>query len=150
MLRTGGRGGWWCRAGGGFTPGCGMRRRAQNSGCDLSDSRKEGVKHEPAGLHGLRYANWRLAGAERGSAELRGTLAQSHHSLLPSPPLPSPPSPSSPSSLASPGPLPHLLATAERSPCFPPPGVVMCVCVSVCLCWNAASPSAGACVYVWV
>ncbi|KAI9540817.1 hypothetical protein NQZ68_037012 [Dissostichus eleginoides] len=60
----------------------------ENSECDLSDSRKEGVKHEPAGLHGLRYANWRLAGAERGSAELRGTLAQSPHSLLPSLKLP--------------------------------------------------------------
>lgn len=91
------------RGGGIVGQGEGLRQDvAENSGCDLSDSRKEGVKHEPAGLHGLRYANWRLAGAERGSAELRGTLAQSHRSLRPplktTPPPPSLrlPRPSSP------------------------------------------------------
>lgn len=50
---------------------------------------RKGLSTSRQGLHGLRYANWRLAGAERGSAELRGTLAQSHGSLLP--PLKLPP-----------------------------------------------------------
>lgn len=68
-------------------------------------SRKEGVKLEPVEPHGLRYANWRLAGAERGSAELRGTLAHGHRS--PPPPPPSPETPPLPP-FASPGPLPHL------------------------------------------
>lgn len=76
-----------------------------------------------------------------GWLELKGeVLSSEEHWLRATAPSLKPP----PLCLPSPPPLHR--ATAERSSCFPPPGVVMCVCVSVCLCWNAASPSAGACV----
>lgn len=86
----------------------------------------------PAGLHGLRYANWRLAGAERGSAELRGTLAPSHRSLLLPLKLTPLPAlalfPTSPLQLST----PHASQRQRGDVCL-------------CVCWNAASPSAWAC-----
>lgn len=114
---------WGCAAGAGLH---------QDVAC-TTEQRAAGVTSVTPGRKGLStsYANWRLAGAERGSAELRGTLAQSHRSLLPLLKLPS---------LASPGPLPHLPATAECSPCFPPPCVVICVCVCVCACAGMPLP----------
>lgn len=54
---------------------------------------RKGLSPSRQGCMGCVTQNWRLAEAERGSAELRGTLANSHYSLLPSLKLPLSPSP---------------------------------------------------------
>lgn len=100
---------WRCQwSGGGWWAGRGFQ---QNVAC-AADQRATAVTSVTPGRKGLSASrqscigyvtqNWRLAEAERGSAELRGTLARSHRSLLPPLKLLTLPRPSSPPQLSAP------------------------------------------------
>lgn len=63
---------------------------------------RKGLSTSRQSCIGCVTQNWRLAEAERGSAELRGALARSHCSLLPPLKLLALPRPSSPPQLSAP------------------------------------------------